>query len=45
VDDPDHPEDIVRRVREALAVLWGDRADAIEAEACEILVLHRDFLG
>ncbi len=48
VDDPGldgqtlHDADIVRRVREALAVLWGDgaetaRADSIEAEACELL--------
>ena len=37
MDDEDHPEDIVARVREALAVIWGDRADAIEQEACEIL--------
>jgi hypothetical protein len=27
----------VRRVRDALTVLWGDRAQAIEEEACEIL--------
>ncbi|CAG0947532.1 hypothetical protein ANRL1_04235 [Anaerolineae bacterium] len=32
-----HSADIVRRVREALAVLWGDRAQAIEDEACTIL--------
>ncbi len=31
------PADIVRRVREALELLWPDRADAIEQEACEIL--------
>lgn len=37
VDDPTHPSDIVRRVREVLDLLWGDRADAIETEACEIL--------
>ncbi len=43
IDDPGlegeaaHEADIVRRVREALGVLWGERADAIEAEACEIL--------
>lgn len=37
VDDPTHPSDIVRRVREVLDLLWGDRADAIEIEACEIL--------
>jgi len=37
VDDPDHPDDLVRRVREALEVIWQDRAEAIEHEACEIL--------
>ena len=37
VDDPDHPDDIVRRVRDVLEVIWKDRADAIEKEACEIL--------
>lgn len=37
VDDPGHPEDIVGRVREALQVIWGERAEAIEAEACQIL--------
>lgn len=41
VDDPDHPEDIVQRVREVLALLWpsddGSKAEAIEREACEIL--------
>lgn len=37
VDDPDHSDDIVRRVREVLEVIWQDRAEAIEKEACEIL--------
>jgi len=37
VDDPTHPSDIVTRVRGVLALFWGDRADAIEREACEIL--------
>ena len=37
VDDPSHPDDIVRRVRDALEVIWKDRAEAIEREACEIL--------
>ena len=37
VDDPDHPDDIVRRVRDVLELLWGERAGAIEQEACEIL--------
>ncbi|MGO8896937.1 MAG: BREX-1 system adenine-specific DNA-methyltransferase PglX [Isosphaeraceae bacterium] len=37
VDDSDHPDDIIRRVRDVLEVIWRDRADAIEKEACEIL--------
>ena len=37
VDDPEHPLDIERRVHDALAVIWGDRADAIQQEACELL--------
>ncbi len=37
VDDPDHPDDVVRRVREVLELLWDERADAIEGEACELL--------
>ena len=37
VDDPEHPLDLERRVHAALAVLWGDRADALEHEACALL--------
>ena len=37
VDDPDHPDDILRRIRNVLEVIWSDNADAIEQEACEIL--------
>ncbi len=37
VDDPDHSDDIIRRVRDVLEVIWKDRADSIEKEACEIL--------
>ena len=37
VDDPGHPDDIVGRVREVLALVFGERAEAIEAEACELL--------
>lgn len=45
VDDENHGEDIERRVRETLRVIYGDRADAIEAEACEILGVRtlRDY--
>lgn len=37
VDDPAHPSDIVRRVREVLELLWGERAESVETEACEII--------
>ena len=43
VDDPGfnsdqaHHEDIVRRVREVLDVIWKDKAADIEQEACDIL--------
>lgn len=37
VDDPEHPLDLERRVHAALAVLWSDRADALEHEACALL--------
>lgn len=45
MDDPGHPLDIERRVREAIEVIWKDRADAIEHEACEILGVRtlRDY--
>jgi len=36
-DDPGHPEDLITRTRDAFHVIWGDRAEAIETEACEIL--------
>jgi hypothetical protein len=40
-DDPEHEDDIVRRVREVLEVIWRDRAEAIEKEACEILEVKK----
>lgn len=36
-DDPDHPDDIVGRVRAALDLIFREHADAIEHEACAIL--------
>jgi hypothetical protein len=47
VDDPGHPEDVQTRVREALQVIWGARAEAIEQEACTILGVRtlRDYLA
>jgi hypothetical protein len=42
VDDPNHPLDIERRVREVIEIIWtgkdgGPTAEAIELEACDIL--------
>jgi hypothetical protein len=37
VDDPDHPDDIARRVREALEVIWKGRVEFVEKEALESL--------
>jgi SAM-dependent methyltransferase len=37
VDDPNHADDIVHRVRDVLELLWDHRADTIEGETCEIL--------
>ena len=47
VDDKGHAEDIERRVREASQVIWLDRTDAIEQEACEILGVKtlRDYFS
>src|SRR5262249_53010302 len=35
VDDPNHPLDIERRLREVLEIIWKDRAESIERGACE----------
>jgi hypothetical protein len=37
VDDPDHENDIVRRVGQVLELVWGERAEAIAQEACAAL--------
>jgi hypothetical protein len=37
VDDLDHTDDLIARARAVLTVIWEDRAEAIEQEACEIL--------
>jgi hypothetical protein len=37
LDDPDHQDDIIRCIRDALEIIWKTRADIIEKEACEIL--------
>ena len=36
-DDPEHSDDIVRRVRDVIEAIWKDQADSIDKEACEIL--------
>ena len=36
-DDPGHRSDIETRVRQALHIIWHDRFESIEREACEIL--------
>jgi len=45
VDDPGHEDDIVCRVRDVLELIWKERAEAIEREACEILGVRelRDY--
>jgi hypothetical protein len=37
VDDPDRPDDILRRVRDSLEIVWKGKAESIEKESCEIL--------
>lgn len=36
-DDPGHPLDIEVRVQQVLKIIWPDRCEAIEHEACEML--------
>ncbi|MFZ3059102.1 MAG: BREX-1 system adenine-specific DNA-methyltransferase PglX [Candidatus Methanoperedens sp.] len=45
VDDPGHQDDIAKRVRDVLEVIWKDKAQNIEKEACEILEVKsmRDY--
>jgi len=45
VDDPDHRDDTIRRIRDVIEMIWKDRAEAIEKEACEILGVRelRDY--
>ena len=37
VDDDGHREDVIGRIRETLQVIWGGKADDIEAEVCDLL--------
>jgi len=45
VDDPRHPDDIIRGVRQVLEVIWKEEAEEIEREVCEILKIKtlRDY--
>lgn len=45
VDDETSPEDIVKRTREALDIIWAGQGAAIEEEACQLLGVKslRDF--
>ena len=37
LDDDGHPNDLITHLRQALEIIWGDRASEIEQEACQIL--------
>jgi hypothetical protein len=37
VDEPEHDDDIIRRVRDLFELLWQKRAEEIEREACALL--------
>lgn len=45
VDDPGHPLDVEARIQQVLQVIWKDRWESIEREACEILGVRtlRDY--
>ena len=45
VDDPDHRDDLVGRVRETFEIIWEERADAVEKEASDCLGVEelRDY--
>ena len=47
VDDEGHPEGIVSRTRQALEVIWQERASDIEHEACALLGVKslRDYFA
>lgn len=44
-DDPEHRDDLVRQIRGILEVMWKERAESIEKEACEVLGVRelRDY--
>lgn len=37
VDDPEHPLDIVGRIRAAMHVIYAERAEIVETEACDLI--------
>jgi hypothetical protein len=45
VDEPNHQDDIILRVRDIFELIWKDQSDTIEKEACEILSVKdlRDY--
>lgn len=45
VDDESHPNDIIRRVRDVLGIIWGEKDSDIEQESCEALKVSslRDY--
>ena len=47
VDDADHKDDIIRRVRDVMELIFKDRAEAIEREAAEIIGVKqlRDYFS
>jgi hypothetical protein len=47
VDDPEHSQDLVSRLQSVLELIWSERAEAVEREACEILGVKslRDYFG
>jgi len=47
VEDAAHNEDILKRVGEALTVMWGEQTGAIQQEACEMLKVKklRDYFA
>jgi hypothetical protein len=47
VDDPEHSRDVVGRLQSLLELIWGERAEVVEQEACEILGVKslRDYFG
>ncbi len=46
LDDREHKNDVVTRVRGVLEIIWKDRADSIEKEGCEALGVRelRDYV-